>query len=293
MLKKVLLFLFFVITLGFIFLSNKKQEIKADFVNENSKPVVEEISLQDKIDQLFIIGFRGSSLDKAPELKKALSETNLGGVILFDYDTPSKKYNRNILSSSQLTSLINEIKSNSKTSIFISIDEEGGKVSRLKNIKGFSVTPSAQTLGTYSDEKVATIASGLGEKLSSFGFNIDFAPVLDVNVNPKSPAIGAYGRSFSSLQSVVSGKGVAFIKGLESQNIISVGKHYPGHGSATADSHKGLADVTKTYKNYESVPFQKACEAGISAIMIGHLFNINVDKNFPATMSKVHIENLK
>jgi beta-N-acetylhexosaminidase len=279
------------------FAFNRSAPVEAEPVAQKEKEVAivvkDEISLQDKIDQLFIIGFRGSSLEKAPELKKALSETNLGGVVLFDYDTPTKKYNRNILSSSQLTTLIKEIKSNSKTPIFISVDEEGGKVSRLKKISGFKVTPSAETLGSYSDVKVTSIASDLAVKLTSFGFNMDFAPVLDVNVNKKSPAIGAFGRSFSPLQSVVSAKAIAFMDGLKDQNIISVGKHYPGHGSAVSDTHKGLADITKTYKEYESVPFEKACEASIPSIMIGHLFNANVDKTFPATMSKAHIDKLK
>lgn len=295
--KNILKICCFIFVLGALaFLGFSKNSLKADPVviqKEEVNVIKKEISLQDKIDQLFIIGFRGSSLEKAPELKKALNETNLGGVILFDYDTPTKKYNRNILSSSQLFSLITEIKSNSKSPIFISIDEEGGKVSRLKNLKGFNVTSSAKILGTYSDEMVYSIASGLGGKLSNFGFNIDFAPVLDVNVNPKSPAIGAYDRSFSPLQSVVSAKGIAFAKGLENAGIIAVGKHYPGHGSSLSDTHKGLADITKTYKEYESVPFQKACEAGIPSIMIGHLFDSNIDKTFPATLSKKHLDKLK
>lgn len=250
-------------------------------------------ALQAKIDQLFIVGFRGTSFEAAPEIQRMLSETNIGGVVLFDYDTPSKTYGRNIKTKTQTTALIADLQSHAKTPLFISIDEEGGKVSRLKNIPGFVPTLSAQKLSLKTDAQVQAIAKGLGKILSGYGFNMNFAPVLDVNVNKKSPAIGLVGRSFSSLQSVAARKGIAFSKGLGQSSIIPVGKHYPGHGSALADTHKGFVDITKTFKPYELYPFKKACEAGISAIMVGHLYDANVDNTYPATLSKAHIDRLK
>lgn len=249
--------------------------------------------LQDKIDQLFIVGFRGTSFDTAPEVQKMLSETNVGGVILFDYDTPTKTYDRNIKTKIQTTQLISDLQSHAKTRLFISIDEEGGKVSRLKKVAGFTPTLSAAKLSLKSDTQVQTIAKGLGKILSDYGFNMDFAPVLDVNVNKKSPAIGLVERSFSLLQSVVAKKGIAFSKGLIQSNVIPVGKHYPGHGSAVGDTHKGFVDITKTFKQYELDPFKKACASGIPAIMVGHLYDSRVDKVYPATLSKAHIDRLK
>ena len=249
--------------------------------------------LQNKIDQLFIVGFRGTNFETAPEAQKILSETNVGGVILFDYDTPTKVYDRNIKTKSQTTALIKDLQSNAKTLLFISIDEEGGKVSRLKKVPGFVTTLSAEKLSLKSDTQVQSLAKGLSKILSGYGFNMDFAPVLDVNVNKKSPSIGAVGRSFSHLQSVVARKAIAFSKGLEQSSIIPVGKHYPGHGSAIGDTHKGFVDITKTFKQYELVTFKKACESGIPAIMVGHLYDANVDALYPATLSKAHIDRLK
>lgn len=251
------------------------------------------ISLQDKIDQLFVIGFRGDALKNAPELSRALKETNLGGIILFDYDTPSKKYDRNIKTGEQVTKLIADAQKQAKTPLFVSIDEEGGLVSRLKSIPGYIKTPSAKVLGTYSTQAVQAVSFGLGTNLKTLGFNMNFAPNLDVNVNPKSPAIGAVGRSFSNLQSVVSEKGIAFMNGLSAAGVISAGKHFPGHGSALADSHKGFTDITKTYKQYELVPFERACKAGLPMVMVAHVFNANVDTVYPATLSKKHIQKLK
>lgn len=252
-----------------------------------------DVVLQDKIDQLFIVGFRGASFDTAPEAQKMLSETNVGGVILFDYDTQSKKYDRNIKTKNQTTQLISDLQSHSKTRLFISIDEEGGKVSRLKKVTGFMPTLSAAKLSLKTDKQVQSVAKGLGKILAGYGFNMDFAPVLDVNVNKKSPAIGAVGRSFSHFQSVVARKGIAFSKGLQQSNIIPVGKHYPGHGSAVGDTHKGFVDITKTFKQYELEPFKKACASGIPAIMVGHLYDSRIDEVYPATLSKSHIDRLK
>jgi beta-N-acetylhexosaminidase len=211
-----------------------------------------DVALQDKIDQLFIVGFRGTNFDTALDAQKMLSETNIGGVILFDYDTPTKSYDRNIKTKTQTVSLIKDLQSRAKTPLFISIDEEGGKVSRLKRVPGFTPIISASKLSLKSDKQVQSIAKGLGAVLSGYGFNMNFAPVLDVNVNKKSPAIGAVGRSFSHLQSVVARKGIAFSKGLEQNNIIPVGKHYPGHGSAVGDTHKGFVDITSSFKQYAS-----------------------------------------
>jgi len=254
---------------------------------------VSDAVLQEKIDQLFIVGFRGDTFDTAPEAQRILAETNIGGVILFDYDTPTKSYNRNIKTKAEVTKLISDLQSRAKTPLFISIDEEGGKVSRLKRVPGFTTILSASKLSLKSDKQVQAIAKGLGEVLSGYGFNMNFSPVLDVNVNKKSPAIGAVGRSFSHLQSVVARKGIAFSKGLEQNNIIPVGKHYPGHGSAVGDTHKGFVDITNSFKQYELTPFKKACEAGIPAIMVGHLYDAKVDTVYPATLSRAHIDRLK
>ena len=250
-----------------------------------------------KIDQLFIIGFKGFTYDSSPVLKKAIETTNIGGVILYDYDQSTAEYVRNIQTSAQVTSLISDIQKNAAANgddpLFVSVDEEGGEVSRLKRLPEFTKTPSAAVLGTESDAMVTATAAGLGAQLKKYGFNIDFAPDMDVNVNPKNPVIGAVDRSFSNDPAVVSEKGIAFFHGLQSAGIISAIKHFPGHGSSLTDSHLGFVDITATHQAYELDPFKAACAAGVPMVMVGHLFDANVDPDYPATLSKIEIDALK
>ncbi len=271
--------------------ATKPDSSKPDTVKPDTTKADAELYAQ--IDQLFMLGFRGYTFESASDIKKALAETNLGGVILFDYDTPTKKYVRNIQSESQIKKLIIDLQSHSKTKLFVAVDEEGGKVSRMKNVVGFEKTSSAAFLGTQSTSVVQATGKSLGTQLSEYGFNIDFAPDLDVNVNPKNPVIGAVDRSFSADPKVVSEKGIAFIKGLLAGGITPVGKHFPGHGSSTADSHLGFVDITDTYKEYELEPFKDACAAGLPAVMVAHVYDKNVDAKYPATLSKQYLENLK
>lgn len=146
----------------------------------------------------------------------------------------------NINDSNQLLQLINNIKdinSKNKIPLFISIDEEGGRVSRLpKEIKKL---PSNEVIGNINDKKLAyDIGKTIGYSLKSFGFNMDFAPVLDINSNPNNKVIGD--RAFSSNKNIVANLGVSEINGFKSSNIISVAKHFPGHGDTDIDSHYKL-----------------------------------------------------
>lgn len=305
--------IFLIMATAIIIFSNKKSEdtiiksppylnqeqIQVEKNQTDSIPVNQtqipksDIELQRKIDQLFVIGFRGFVLDDTLDIYNALSETNLGGVILFDYDTPTKKYNRNIQASEQVKKLISDLQNLATTPLFIAIDEEGGKVSRLKNLKDFQKISSAKYLGSQKTSLVYDTAKKLGQSLGAYGFNLDFAPVLDTNVNPSNPIIGAIDRSFSTDPKIVSEKGIAFMKGLIDGGIIPVGKHFPGHGSSKADSHLGFVDITKTYKDYELNPFKDACNEGLPAIMIAHVYNKNIDEKYPATLSSNHVDVLK
>lgn len=300
-----IIFLLILLTVGTVFVVKKygyqtSQEVyQAPILtpdpivkSDESKPETDE-ELLSKIDQIFIMGFRGYTYDEATDIKRALTETNLGGVILFDYDTPTKKYIRNIQSESQIKSLISDLQTHSKTRLFIAIDEEGGKVSRLKNVAGFEKTSSAEYLGTQPTAIVRSVGKTLGTELSNYGFNIDFAPVLDVNVNTLNPVIGAVDRSFSSDPLVVSEKGIAFMEGLMDAGVVAVGKHFPGHGSSTTDSHLGFVDITDTYQSYELDPFKNACASLLPAVMVAHVYNKNIDPLYPATLSEKHIQTLK
>jgi beta-N-acetylhexosaminidase len=150
------------------------------------------------IDQLFIVGMRGTTYTAKNDFGNLLKTTNVGGIIFFDYDSINKKYNRNIKSKKQITQLTKDLQKNSKTKLFIAIDEEGGAVNRLKKSYGFKPLPSAKVLGTKKTTFITSESKRLAKDLKQIGINVNFAPSVDVDINPKSPAIGKYGRSFSA-----------------------------------------------------------------------------------------------
>lgn len=251
------------------------------------------VTLQDKIDQLFIVGFRGTTYKNAPELQTLLRDTNLGGVILFDYDSLKKRFGRNITTSAQVRALTKEMQKHAQTPLLVSIDEEGGRVSRLKKIPGYRLGASAKVLGTRPVATVEATATRLGTYIKSLGITTNFAPVLDIDTGKQNPIIGKYGRAFGTTPEKVGLYGGVFAKGLEKGGVRAVGKHFPGHGSALSDSHKEFTDITSVWTDAELIPFQKACEAGIGAIMVGHLVDRRVDPVYPATLSKAHIDRLE
>ena len=154
--------------------------------------------------------------------------------------------------------------------------------------------PSNEVVGNINDEKLAyDIGKTIGYSLKSFGFNMDFAPVLDINSNPKNTVIGD--RAFSSDKNTVTNLGVSEINGFKSSNIISVAKHFPGHGDTDIDSHYGLPIINKTLeklKDVEFIPFKKAIEEKVPAIMVSHILLPKIDDINPASMSKTIITDI-
>ena len=250
------------------------------------------VTLEQKVGQMLIVGFRGMNATGSSPIVHDINDLNLGGIILFDYDAPTGKYVRNVSTKAQVVKLISDIKRYTNKNIFVSVDLEGGAVNRLKARYGFVNFPSAQTLGNAGD-LTATQKDGaaIGAELAATGFNMDFAPDVDVNVNPKNPVIGAVGRSFSSDPNQVIAEATAFLAGLHSQNIIGVIKHFPGHGSSATDSHLGFVDITKTYQQKELLPF-KAFSNSADAVMVAHVTNTNIDPNYPASLSPLFIQNI-
>jgi len=248
--------------------------------------------LKDKIGQMLIIGFRGTEINDNSFIVKAIKDLNLGGVVLFDKDVPSAgEIPRNIINPEQTKKLVQDLKKISP--LFISVDAEGGYINRLKEKYGFKNIPSAQEMGTGTPEKTKEYGNTLGEELADIGFNVDFAPVVDVNVNPTNPVIGDLERSFSANPKEVYTHASAFIDGLNENGIISAIKHFPGHGSSKGDSHLGMVDVTSTYKQEELLPYKNLIEGGYSdMVMTAHIVNTNIDKDFPATLSPLFLQNI-
>lgn len=237
------------------------------------------MTLDEKVGQLVISGFQGETVSE--ELKELIEKYHIGGIILF---------RSNIKDSNQLVEFTNSIKEiniiNGGVPMFVSVDQEGGRVSRLpKEIDKF---PSAANIGKLDDEKLSyKIGNLLGETIKSFGFNLDFAPVLDIASNPENKVIGD--RAFGDNPDIVCRMGLQFMSGLKDSNVISVVKHFPGHGDTKADSHYELPYLNhdrKRLDTIEFVPFKKAVEYGVDGIMVSHIVLKNIDDKNPATMSK-------
>jgi len=242
------------------------------------------MTLDEKIGQLVITGIYGTTMTE--RTRQLIIEKKVGGVILFA---------RNITDSAQLLGLINSIKninSSNKIPIFISVDEEGGRVSRMPN--ELLDMPTLKKVGQLNNPQVAfKIGTILAKELNLFGFNMNFAPVLDINSNPNNPVIGD--RSFGTSAEVVSELGTQMMKGIQSLGVIPVVKHFPGHGDTATDSHLGLPVVTHTLdrlSSFEWVPFKSSIDTKADAIMIAHILLTKIDPVYPASLSHIIVSDL-
>jgi beta-N-acetylhexosaminidase len=252
------------------------------------------VSLDDKIGQMVLAGFRGMKLDPGNPILADIRERHIGGVVLFDYDVPSQSPVRNIESPSQVKDLTEALQEASPTPLLIAVDQEGGKVSRLREKFGFPATVSQQSLGTRNDpEATRKAADETAKTLAACGFNVNFAPVVDLNVNPENPVIGGRERSFSEDPAVVTEHALEVIKAHHARGILTTLKHFPGHGSSKDDSHLGFVDVTETWTRTELEPYEKIIAAGLcDSVMTAHIFNSKLDPSLPATLSRRTIEGL-
>lgn len=262
-------------------------------------PPVKEIQLTDEqlkeeIGQMMMIGFRGTEASNSSQIYKVIKDVKIGSVVLFDYDVPSKSFPRNIINPEQTKKLISDIQKYSSTPLFVAVDAEGGNVNRLKEKYGFLPILSAEKMGWDKTLKTTQNQSQeLSVELKDAGFNMNLAPVVDLNINPKNPAIGQLGRSFSSDPEEVFKQSEAFIKNHLSNNIITVEKHFPGLGSATGDTHKGAVDITKTFSQNELLPYKELNNEGLlNAVMVGHIIDKKVDENYPASLSSAFLQSI-
>jgi beta-N-acetylhexosaminidase len=256
--------------------------------------------------QMLLVGFRGAEpASGTPEELPILNQVaalNLGGVILFDRDAALKSPQRNVAGPEQLRRLTAALQAAARAVgspvLFIAVDQEGGRVQRLRPRHGFAETPPASELcpsGESGPDTAPALAAGkqVGATLAGVGINLDFAPVADVNVNPANPVIGGLGRSFSADPAHVAACAGAFARGLKSQGLLSAAKHFPGHGSSTTDSHLGYTDVTATWTETELLPFRELTRQNLAdMVMTAHVFNARLDKDHPATLSRPVIHGL-
>jgi beta-N-acetylhexosaminidase len=251
------------------------------------------LTLRQKIAGLIVVGFRGSALAQVPWLRTALHETGLGGVILFDRDQITGAQ-RNVRSPTQVATLVRDLRAAAgDRTILVGVDQEGGIVTRLSPVHGFPPVVSEADIGRGTVVRARTWGRGIARTLSTAGINLNFAPVVDLNVNPRSPAIGALDRSFSADPNVVVEMATAEIAAHRAVGVRTTLKHFPGIGSSTANTDFGVADVTRTWTRRELEPFQRLIQAGTAdVIMAGHVVNGQLDAAHPASLSKAVVTDL-
>ena len=254
---------------------------------------LEHPSVNMMVGQMVMAGFRGLVIEDSNPIVEDIVERHLGGVILFDKDVPMNLKVRNISSSYQLKRMIDELQSYAFIPLLIAIDQEGGRVARLNSKRDFPKTKSHSELGKGTPEATYEHAKIIANMLSEAGININMAPVVDLCANPDNPVIARLGRCFSDDPEIVAKHAMAYIKAHHEFDIRCCLKHFPGHGSSSADSHLGLVDVTKTWTSEELVPYQRIVKAKMAdAVMTAHVFNANIDKRFPATLSSNAVTDL-
>lgn len=241
---------------------------------------VDSMSLEEKVGQMIFGGIEGVELSE--KSREMIREDKVGGIIFFK---------DNLVNANQIVTLLNSIKAENMQQqypLFLGIDQEGGRVTRIPELNNL---PTNKQIGKKDNPALAfQLGELLGKQLNAFGFNLDFAPVLDVDSNPNNPVIGD--RSFGSAPKLVSELGISTMKGLQSENVISVIKHFPGHGDTEVDSHIELPIVSKNMKELQAlefIPFQNALKSGADVVMIGHILLPEIDANKPSSISNVVI----
>jgi beta-N-acetylhexosaminidase len=245
--------------------------------------------LKEKIGQMLLAGFRGYEAGAEHPLARDLAERNLGGVILYDEDTADPALRgRNIQSRSQVRDLVESLQRRARTPLFVAIDQEGGRVNRLKPAYGFAETLSHEELGTINrPEQTFAHAERIALTLLDLGINWNLAPVVDLALGADNPIISGQRRSFSADPEIAARHAMEFARAHRRHGIMTCAKHFPGHGSARGDTHLGAVDVTRHWRERELIPFQRLIQAGLcDAIMTAHVFNARLDPDRPATLSR-------
>ena len=265
------------------------------------REIMEEMALEEKVGQLFIVHVYGKTpTDPAYELiniannrggkdfQEVIENYHIGGVIYFNWTdnigTPLDVEQVNALSNGLQDIALEQ---DQEIPLFISTDQEGGIVQRAT--RPATVFPGNMALGAARlDNYAAQTGSILGKELEALGVNMNFAPTVDVNLNPENPVIGV--RSFGEDPDRVSRLGVEQIEALQGENVIATAKHFPGHGDTDVDSHYGLPIIDHDLETLHAVdlkPFKDAIDAGVDAIMTGHIVVPALDDSgLPATLSK-------
>ncbi|MCR5822776.1 MAG: hypothetical protein K6F85_07685 [Bacteroidales bacterium] len=250
-------------------------------------------TLHEDIAQMLMVGFRGQTVDSL--VARDVRDLKVGGVILFEYDAPSGTRKRNVANPEQVRRLCADLQALAPGRLLIGIDQEGGNVSRLRTAYGFDANRSAKATASDGDDTVRRYARLCAEQLQRLGINLNFAPCADVDAVPPCPVIGGMERSFGTDAGRVAECCRIWIDEQSKCGVMSCLKHFPGHGSAKGDTHKGLVDVSATWRRSELEPYRRLIADGrVPMVMTAHVVNRNTDPaGLPASLSAATVSLLR
>ena len=244
---------------------------------------------------MLMVGFKGDSVTEECDAARYVRDLKVGAIVLFDIDMTGDATlgSRNITSKERLTRMTAQLKAWADYPLLIATDQEGGRVARLKPQYGFQPTVTAEYLGAVDNEDTTRYyAARLAREMAESGVNVNLAPVVDV-LNHDCAAVGYYNRCFSTDPQVIVRHAGWFIDECRREGLLCTLKHFPGHGNAIDDSHYGFVDVTNGWTPQELEPFKMLIDAGkADLIMTAHLFNRQIDDEYPATLSKKTLNDL-
>jgi beta-N-acetylhexosaminidase len=246
-------------------------------------------TVDEKIGSMLMVGFMGTSAPKNSQICRDIHKYDLAGVILFDVNPVNHKKAKNISSKSQVARLTQQLQACSKDGkLLIAVDQEGGRVQRLKSKYGFyGKFPKAAEVLNLPDREVKAHYEQMGAELASVGINYNLAPDVDLAINPKNHVIYKLGRSFGADPKQVVKYASIFMDAMHDNGVLTSLKHFPGHGSSMGDTHKGFVDVTHLWKEVELEPYRLLAQTQtIDSVMVAHVFNKKLDAKYPATLSQ-------
>ena len=245
-----------------------------------------DIPLEKKIGQMLMVGFHGTAAPADSQICQDIKHYNIGAVILFDFNPVDRTKPKNIATKAQLKKLTSELqRCSNDAKLLIAVDQEGGKVQRLKSKYGFyGKFPKASDVIKMDQSKIKSTYSKMSAELKSVGINYDLAPVVDLDINMKNHVIHGLGRSFGKDPTVVAKYAATFIDAMHENGVLTSIKHFPGHGSSVGDTHKGFVDVTHLWKEAELEPYRLLKDKA-DTVMVAHVFNKRLDEVYPASLS--------
>lgn len=243
-------------------------------------------SLEEMAGQMIVIGFVGDSVDAkgVAAVREEIANGDIGGVMFLKTNVASRR----------AVVAMNEAFRAASPNLppFITLDQEGGAVERLTEAVGFKEIPSAKAIAaSIPVSGVRSLFNAQARGIAEWGFSVNFAPVVDLDLNPANQVIGGFGRSFGSGGNTVTVYAEQVIAAHHEAGLVTSLKHYPGHGSSTDDSHEGYVDITDSWQKEELSPYRQLIEGGYrDMVMVGHLIHTGVDPSgVPSSLSKVWI----